>query len=326
MIPLRCLRRATLVGLLGFACIQAPGLAQTMPTSRPSGESTLGQVFDQPDTPLQPALRPTRGPESLANESRSPESRPTQPRTSPASERLPLGPAPLPSETQGLPSTITSRLSWLTGPMLSLAAVLGVIAIIAGLMRLIGRHRAESSLRAEIGSGGRAPSGLMEVLGRYPMGRGLTLVLLRLERRILLLSMTTGLRGGGSFTTLAEITDPEEVAQILAHAQEASGTSMAAQFQQLLERSDERLEGERREIVTSPRVARPANQAASLGRRPSLEGHADGLAEVRTRTSVADGLIERLTSLQARPPQPAAASRSASGPRGASTRLRDVSA
>jgi hypothetical protein len=80
----------------------------------------------------------------------------------------------------------------------------------------------------------------MEILGRYPVGRGTTLVLLRLERRILLLSQSsTGRLGlGANFTTLTEITDPEEVAAILTKSQDHEGESATARFRSFLSAFD----------------------------------------------------------------------------------------
>ena len=85
-------------------------------------------------------------------------------------------------------------------------------------------------------------SGVLSVLGRYPVARGTTLVLFRLDRRVLLVSQTklTGLSRFGSTTTmqtLCEITDPAEVASILAKTGDASGpsASIAARFEAELE-------------------------------------------------------------------------------------------
>src|SRR5262249_34396680 len=75
----------------------------------------------------------------------------------------------------------------------TIAALAGVVALILVLGVVVKRvARRGGGLLGALGPGGRAPSGLLEVLGRYPVGRGATLVLLKLDRRILLLC-----QGGG---------------------------------------------------------------------------------------------------------------------------------
>lgn len=50
------------------------------------------------------------------------------------------------------------------------AVVLALIMIVATGVRIIAKR--QGGLRAALGPGGRAPSGLLEVLGRFPIGRG----------------------------------------------------------------------------------------------------------------------------------------------------------
>jgi hypothetical protein len=103
----------------------------------------------------------------------------------------------------------------------------------AGGLRYLARR--QGGLMASMGPGGRAPTGLMEVLGRYPVARGQTLVLIKLDRRVLLLSQSVGGRaGGGGFTTLSEITDPDDVASILMRSREESGDSISHRFKNFL--------------------------------------------------------------------------------------------
>lgn len=123
--------------------------------------------------------------------------------------------------------------------VVSLGVVLGLIFGCAAAFRKLSGAR--GPLAAALGRSGRAPSGLIEVLARYPIGRGQTLVLLRLDRRVLLLSQSVTGRFGcsASFTLLCEVTEPEDVASILAKAQDEEGESMAARFRSLLTRFDE---------------------------------------------------------------------------------------
>lgn len=84
-------------------------------------------------------------------------------------------------------------------------------------------------LAAQLGAGGRSPAGVMEVLGRYPVSRGHTLVLLKLDRRVLLLGQSPA-----GFTALSELTDAEDVASILMKTADADGKSMTRRFGELL--------------------------------------------------------------------------------------------
>ncbi|MBN4052653.1 flagellar biosynthetic protein FliO [Roseiflexus sp. AH-315-K22] len=114
------------------------------------------------------------------------------------------------------------------------AIVLALIILIALAIRAIARR--QGGLMAAMGPGGRSPGGLLEVLGRFPIGRGQTLVLLKIDRRVLLLSQSSGgrLGAGASMNTLCEITDPEEVASILIKGADEGGDSMAHRFRSLL--------------------------------------------------------------------------------------------
>jgi flagellar biogenesis protein FliO len=114
------------------------------------------------------------------------------------------------------------------------AMVLALIVVVALAIRAIARR--QGGLMAAMGPGGRAPGGLLEVLGRFPIGRGQTLVLLKIDRRVLLLSQSSGgrLGAGAGMNTLCEITDPEEVASILIKGRDEGGDSMAHRFRSML--------------------------------------------------------------------------------------------
>ena len=154
---------------------------------------------------------------------------------------------------------------WRTAGALVLVVV--VILFIAGFARkLAGRS---NGLMHAIGAGGRAPSGLLQVLGRYPVGRGQTLILLRLDRRVLLLCQSVGAKGAG-MRTLCEVTDPDEVASLLLHAADAEGRSISAKFRDMVSGFDEAHGA--REVAMQPvevredwptRQGDPVNQLAS---------------------------------------------------------------
>ncbi len=120
-------------------------------------------------------------------------------------------------------------------------SLLIVMLLIFGLAVLAKKVAGKNgSLMAAIGAGGKAPAGLLEVLGRYPLSRGQVLILLKVDRRVLLLSQTTSrMRGGvGTLTTLCEMTDAEDVASILMKAEEHEGGGSNARFGALLKQFD----------------------------------------------------------------------------------------
>ncbi|MFT3686092.1 MAG: flagellar biosynthetic protein FliO [Phycisphaerales bacterium] len=149
----------------------------------------------------------------------------------------------------------TSGSSLLSSTAVPLAIVLGVILVASIVFKRA--VKSGGSLASSMAAGGRAPAGLLEVLGRYPVARGQTLVLLKLDQRVLLLSQTSPSRGhAGGFQTLSEITDPSDVASILMKVSETEGTGPAAKFNAMLSEADGRHE--------------PLPKAKGLGRLTSL--------------------------------------------------------
>lgn len=159
-------------------------------------------------------------------------------------EQMPLGarkvatPTPIPASIPGAGGASPLSLSGTVRTALSLAGVVGVIVAVAyGFKRL---SRSSGGLINQLGAGGRAPSGVLSVLGRYPVARGTTLVLLKADRRVLLLCQTAGkgLTGGCTMQTLSEFTDPEDVASILLKARDEEEATLAQRFESILSRED----------------------------------------------------------------------------------------
>jgi flagellar biogenesis protein FliO len=125
----------------------------------------------------------------------------------------------------------------------ALAAVIGLLLLLRlGLRRLGG----------PLAGGGR-PAGVLEVLARYPIARAQQIVLLKLCGRIVLLHQTrTGL------TPLSEVSDPNEVAALLARV-ESGGRDGAGGFPSLLDR------------LLARRRAPHDEFARALGRKSELE-------------------------------------------------------
>ena len=139
----------------------------------------------------------------------------------------------------------------------SLALIIGLIVALRSVMTRFGGPLARA----------RAPSGIIEVLGRFPLSRGQTLLLIKVDRRVLLLS-----QAGGSLTTLSEITDAEQVASLLQRLRHERGDSFTRRFEELAtpvtDRSDAALSSsdEIPVVVDLTRKARktPAQRIASL--------------------------------------------------------------
>jgi len=91
----------------------------------------------------------------------------------------------------------------------ALAAVIGLIFLCRAVMRRAG-------LVPGMDKAGR-PSGVLEILARYPIARRQYLVLLKLGRRIVLVH-----QNGQSINTVTEVSDPDEVALLLSRVQGGS--------------------------------------------------------------------------------------------------------
>jgi flagellar biogenesis protein FliO len=172
--------------------------------------------------------------------------------TVPAQEALPLGGAAA-GGAEGAAAAEHRAAGWWgsSGVVQAVASTGAVVVLIFGARWLLVRGArsavGSASVRSQLGAGGRAPSGLLFVLGRYPVSRGSSLVLIQLDRRVLLLSQS-----GAGFQTLAEVTDAEEVASIIGKARDEEGESLSARFSTLLRTFDKRhVESERTEDLRS---------------------------------------------------------------------------
>jgi flagellar biogenesis protein FliO len=103
----------------------------------------------------------------------------------------------------------------------ALAVVLGLIFVARSLVKRSG---------GLLGSSTR-PSGVVEILAKYPLGgRGQHLMLLKVARRIVLLH-----QNGTSLTALTEMRDPDEVAALLSRLEAGSDSRSAAKFRSTLD-------------------------------------------------------------------------------------------
>ncbi len=176
----------------------------------------------------------------------------------------------------------------------------GILLLIFGLAQLYKRlAKSQGGLAGAMGAGGSAPSGLVEILGRYPVSSKMTLVVMRFDRRVLLLSHAGGGRGKnsqmGAMTTLCELDRPEDVASVLLKVRNEEGDSIAQSFARTLREADEMHDqylDEPQYEYEQPRVRVPVRS-----RQPTqvLTNDAGDRAEfgVATESEAAAGVLRR---------------------------------
>jgi|GEM_PF-1771392 len=202
--------------------ITGPVSVEPRMTVEPSGDSAA-LLLPQPPATTGPSASTQPASES-SHPVEAPDSEPGS-RPLPAIERVPLGQGVVARETGQ--SEGRSRFGGMAQTIGALAVVLGLILILRFVfVKLSGTA---GGLRAQLGAAGRAPSGVLFVLGRYPVSRGMSLVLLQLDQRVLLLSQTSA-----GFHTLAELSDPAEVASVVQKTRDESGESLSAKFSGML--------------------------------------------------------------------------------------------
>ena len=133
---------------------------------------------------------------------------------------------------------------WILKTLGALGAVIGLILFLRPLLK---------RLAGPLGNA-RAPSGVIEALARYPFGKGQSLVLLKLDSRIILLCQTS--QGSNLIT---EMTDPDDVASILRRVHDEKGESFNRKLEGLLHGGGgndvvNRSHGQVQEISNSPGI------------------------------------------------------------------------
>jgi|GEM_PF-2328052 len=156
--------------------------------------------------------------------------------------------------------------------MLALGMVILLIYVLAWAYR---KMAANQGGVAGINSG-KAPAGILEVLGRYPLGGKQSLVLLKFDQRVLLLSQSSSGKGGSEMTTLCELDRPEDVASVLVKIRDAEGTSINKTFRAAMHKAE--LQGQ--VAVRTPKPAAQALEAKpATAKKPDvLPGHNDPFA------------------------------------------------
>lgn len=147
----------------------------------------------------------------------------------PPQEGMALGGAPAQTPDAGAAEiTVSQRIESMDPRNSEVARVAGALALVLGLLLLLraGVRRFGGPL-----SGGGRPSGVLEVIGRYPVARAQHLLLLKIGRRVVLLHQSKG-----GMTALSEVGDPDEVASLLARIESAERDKGDGRFQGTLKR------------------------------------------------------------------------------------------
>lgn len=192
-------------------------------------------------------------------------------------ESTPLGPAgkailesaPLGPSASGAGTDAFAFAGYLQ-TLVALGVVLALAVLGAGLMKRFARTR--GGLVGGMGPGGPSPSGVLEILGRYPLGSGQSLVLLRFDRRVVLMHQSGG-RKNPAMHTISEVTDAEEVASIMMKTRAPADEAANSSFREAI-RKMERGFGDSGfgEVVSGGRS--PQGSGGVPGKRePSAHGH-----------------------------------------------------
>lgn len=127
-------------------------------------------------------------------------------------------------------------------------------------------------------SGGGRPSGVLEILARYPTARGQSLILIKLARRIILVH-----QNGSAMTALSEVTEVEEVAALLSRLEAGTASPRESmRFRSLLNMFSR--EHDRSKATSEPKMIRDVWDSGEVV--DLTKGR--GLAGMMSRTERAD--------------------------------------
>jgi flagellar biogenesis protein FliO len=104
--------------------------------------------------------------------------------------------------------------------------IVGAVAVVVGLLVLL--RVVLKRVAGGLAAGGR-PAGVLEILARYPVGRGQALMLLKMGRRIVLVH-----HAGTAMRALSEVTNQDEVAALLARMEAGARARDAGRFRSVL--------------------------------------------------------------------------------------------
>lgn len=163
-------------------------------------------------------------------------------------EKTPLGKPVVTGAADGTTGQATPA-SLGGGAVRTATALIAVLMLLLGCALLVKWMGRKGYLPSNMGGGmlgagsgqARAVPGLVEILARYPVAGGGTLVVMKFDRRVLLINQmrSKGWRGPTEMTTLCELTSAEDVASVLLRTRAEEDSKRAAEFEAALRREDE---------------------------------------------------------------------------------------
>lgn len=158
---------------------------------------------------------------------------------------------PAPEESEGQKPSVLDRVDPRRNELTRVLGALGVVFVLIFGFRFVLRRTG-----ASLGSPAR-PSGVLDVLARYPIARGQTIMLLKVGRRLLLVH-----QAGTSMSTLSEFTSADEVAGLLSKLEAGARERDAVRFRSLLRTHDKAHDDtEKRELRLAGTAARSGDGA-----------------------------------------------------------------
>ncbi len=145
-----------------------------------------------------------------------------------ASPGRPLGAAPLANAsaaaTKDATRTIPADENGLFATVLPTAGALAAV-----LVAILGAKWGAQRLGLRL-TNGRRPSGVIEILAKYPITKGQQVMLLKVARRVLVVHQS-----GAGMRTLSELSSAEEVAELMARIEAGDRTSKDPRFEASLQ-------------------------------------------------------------------------------------------
>lgn len=266
-----------------FALVAACGamlLAGTSAAAQTTGEQQTQMLAPEVPTSVREAAKDANAPRSKL-------------------EAMPLGkPIAIPREGAGQADATVTPSTLGGNAVRTASALLVVLMLLMGCALLVKWMGKKGYLPSSFGGGmlaanqARAVSGLLEVLARYPVAGGSTLVVMKFDKRVLLLhqSRSKGWRGPTEMTTLCELSQPEDVASILLRTRAEEDSKRAAEFEAALRREDDMMG---RELAVEP-----ARDLSRETLREAATRRVSEAAKPRARASAASGKAASVQALQ----------------------------
>ena len=199
--------------------------------------ATLG--FNQPRAKVaEPVLLPRASDVVAASPAEADTAEPAPPVPTPtpvntARAAMEATPLPVSGQANNQPGTPANPgTSWMTS---SEAKVFGLLALLAVAAMVYRRYGGKAPIGGGRIAGGGRPSGVVQILARYPLGRGQQVMLMECGPRVILVHQQGG-RSGGAVQVLTEFVNRDEVAE-LRRRLEAGSRDSDESFRKDLEQS-----------------------------------------------------------------------------------------